>query len=60
VRVHSRELEKTVSNSEEQRIAKEEEYWTTPRLLRFGLVFLGICIAVLYVLATFTFNNVTG
>jgi hypothetical protein len=49
-----------VSNSEEQRIAKEEEYWTTPRLLRFGLVFLGIAIAVLYALATFTFNNVTG
>ena len=33
-----------MSNPEEQRIAKEEEYWTTPRLLRFGLVFLGLCI----------------
>ena len=49
-----------MSNPEEQRIAKEEEYWTTPRLLRFGLVFLGICIAVIYVMATFAFNNVVG
>jgi hypothetical protein len=60
VRLHSRELETTVSNPEEQRIAKEEEYWTTPRLLRFGLVFLGLCIVVIYALATFAFNNVTG
>ena len=49
-----------MSNPEQQRIAKEEEYWTTPRLLRFGFIFLGICIAVLYALATFTFDNVTG
>jgi hypothetical protein len=49
-----------VSNPEEQRIAKEEEYWTTPRLLRFGLVFLGICLVVIYAMATFAFNNVVG
>jgi hypothetical protein len=49
-----------VSNPEQTRIAREEEYWTTPRLLRFGLVFLGICIAVIYALATFAFNSVSG
>jgi hypothetical protein len=49
-----------VSKSDEQRIAKEEEYWTTPRLLRFGLVFLGICLVVIYAMATFAFNNVVG
>jgi hypothetical protein len=49
-----------VSTPDEQRIAREEEYWTTPRLLRFGLIFLGVCIAVIYCMATFAFSNVTG
>jgi len=41
-----------VSESHEERIAREEEYWTGPRLFGFGLVFLFFCVVVIYVLAS--------
>ena len=41
-----------MTNPHEKRIAEEEAYWTTPRLLGFGLSFLGVCIVVIYVLAS--------
>jgi hypothetical protein len=50
----------TMSDPNEQRIAREEEYWTGPRLFGFGLVFLGICIVAIYLMATFSFASTTG
>jgi hypothetical protein len=41
-----------VSETHEQRIAREEAYWTGPRLFGFGLVFLAACIVVIYILAS--------
>jgi hypothetical protein len=49
-----------VSEPQEQRITREEQDWTAPKLFAFGLVFLGICIAVIYAMASFAFSNVTG
>jgi preprotein translocase subunit Sss1 len=49
-----------MSDSQEHRIAREEEYWTAPKLLGFGLVFLGICIVVIYLMATFSFASTVG
>jgi hypothetical protein len=36
-------------------MAREEDYWTAPRLFRAGIVFLGICIVAIYLMATFAF-----
>lgn len=44
-----------MSKSDEERIAREEEYWTAPRLLGSGFVFLGACIVVIYLM-----SNVPG
>lgn len=41
-----------MTESDEQRIAREEEYWTGPRLFGFGLAFLGACIVVIYTMAS--------
>ena len=41
-----------MSESHEQRIAREEAYWTGPRLFGFGLVFLAVAIAVIYTLSS--------
>jgi hypothetical protein len=41
-----------VSESHEARIAREEAYWTGPRLFGFGLVFLAACIVVIYILSS--------
>jgi hypothetical protein len=41
-----------VTEPDEQRIAREEAYWTGPRLFGFGLVFLGACIIVIYTMAS--------
>lgn len=41
-----------VSESHEERIAREEREWTAPKLLTFGFVFLGICIAIIYAMAS--------
>ena len=38
--------------SNEARIAREEEYWNGPRLFGFGLAFLGVCIVIIYVLSS--------
>jgi hypothetical protein len=41
-----------VTESQEQRIAREEQTWNAPKLFGFGFVFLGVCIAIIYVLAS--------
>jgi hypothetical protein len=41
-----------VSETHEERIAREEAYWTGPRLFGFGLVFLAVCIVVIYILSS--------
>ena len=41
-----------MSESHEQRIAREESTWNAPKLFALGFVFLGICIAVIYVMAS--------
>jgi hypothetical protein len=57
-------LEKAVSEpkqlEKDPRIEREEEYWTTPRLFAVGLSFLGACIVVIYLMATYAFANTTG
>jgi hypothetical protein len=45
---------------QDPRVEREEEYWTAPRLFAFGLGFLGACIVVIYLLATFAFAKVSG
>ena len=40
-----------MSESHEARIAREEAYWTGPRLFGFGLVFLAVCIVIIYLLS---------
>lgn len=40
-----------MSETHEERIAREEAYWTGPRLFGFGLVFLAACIAVIYIIS---------
>jgi hypothetical protein len=41
-----------VSESHEERIAREEAYWTGPRLFAFGTSFLTCCIIVIYILSS--------
>ncbi|MGD8860774.1 MAG: hypothetical protein PVI30_12260 [Myxococcales bacterium] len=41
-----------MSESHEQRIAREEAYWTAPRLFALGFTFLGTCIALIYLCAS--------
>jgi hypothetical protein len=41
-----------VAESHEERIAREEAYWTGPRLFGFGLAFLAGCLVVIYVMAS--------
>jgi hypothetical protein len=40
-----------VTDSYEERIAREEAYWNAPRLLTLGFVFLGACIALIMLMA---------
>jgi hypothetical protein len=40
----------TETNAE--RIAREEAYWTGPRLFGFGLAFLAVCVLVIYTLSS--------
>ena len=49
-----------MSTSDEKRIAREEEFWTTPRLFAAGFTFLGLCIALIYAMATLAFANAVG
>ena len=41
-----------VSDKNEQRIEREEAEWNAPKLFILGFVFLGICIAVIYGMAS--------
>ena len=41
-----------MSESHEQRIAREEAFWNGPRLFAFGLVFLAICLVIIYIMAS--------
>ena len=41
-----------VKDPHEERISREEEHWNTPRLLRLGFVFLGVCLVIIYVIAS--------
>ena len=41
-----------MTDPNEERIAREEAYWTGPRLFAFGLAFLGGCIVLIYALAS--------
>ena len=50
--LHPPNDEAAVSQSDEQRIAREEQEWTAPKLFGLGFVFLGICIAVIYAMAS--------
>lgn len=47
-------------DSNDSRIAREEEYWNAPRLFRLGFVFLGICLVVIYAMAKFAFAMASG
>jgi hypothetical protein len=49
-----------VTQADEQRIAREEQYWTTPRLLILGFSFLGICLVAIYAIATLAFAAAEG
>lgn len=41
-----------MTESDEARIAREEEYWTGPRLFAFGVAFLFACVVVIYTLSS--------
>jgi hypothetical protein len=41
-----------VSESHEQRIAREEATWNAPKLFALGFIFLAVCIATIYVMAS--------
>jgi hypothetical protein len=44
--------EADVSESQEQRIAREEASWNAPKLFALGFIFLAVCIATIYVMAS--------
>ena len=41
-----------MSESNQQRIAREEEYWTGPRLFALGLGFMAVAVAFIYFIAS--------
>lgn len=41
-----------LKESHEDRISREEQHWNGPRLFKLGLVFLAICIAFIYFIAS--------
>ena len=41
-----------VTESQEQRIAREEGYWNAPRLFGLGFAFLGAALVFIYVIAS--------
>ena len=49
-----------MTQADEQRIAREERYWTTPRLLVLGFSFLGISLVVIYAIASLAFATAEG
>ena len=42
----------TVSDQDKQRIAKEEETWDAPKLLKLGFIFLGCCLVLIYFMSS--------
>jgi hypothetical protein len=44
-----------VAETDEQRIARQEQYWNTPRLLILGFSFLGAALVVIYAIAQLAF-----
>jgi hypothetical protein len=49
-----------VSESEEQRIARQEAYWTAPKLFACGIAFLALCVVAIYTMASISFAMTTG
>jgi hypothetical protein len=47
-------------SDEQNRISREEEFWTAPRLFAAWFVFLGVCVVIIYAMATFAFSNLSG
>jgi hypothetical protein len=45
-------IKPAVTDTQAQRIAREEAYWNAPRLFGLGLAFLGACLVVIYVIAS--------
>lgn len=43
-----------VGEEDKRRIEAEEGAWTGKKLIVFGVIFLGFCVATLYVLANLT------
>ncbi len=41
-----------MSETYEERIAREEEYWTAPRLFALGLSFMACAVAFIYLIAS--------
>lgn len=41
-----------MSDPHETRIAREEATWNAPKLFALGFVFLGICLALIYLSAS--------
>lgn len=41
-----------MTETHEQRIAREEAYWNAPRLFALGFAFLGACIVLIYLMAS--------
>ena len=41
-----------MTDTQEQRISREEAYWNAPRLFGLGFAFLGACLVVIYVFAS--------
>ena len=41
-----------MSETQEERIAREEAYWTAPRLFAFGLTFLTVAISFIYTMSS--------
>ena len=41
-----------MAESEEQRIAREEQTWNAPKLFVLGFVFLGACIALIMLMSS--------
>ncbi|MDH5676347.1 MAG: hypothetical protein OEZ06_29785 [Myxococcales bacterium] len=41
-----------MSETDEQRIAREEAHWNAPRLFVLGFGFLGLCLVLIYISAS--------
>ena len=41
-----------MTDSQEQRLEREEAYWNAPRLFGLGFAFLGACLVLIYVMSS--------